>query len=199
VVSPEGAVLFQHQQRVVTVLCCTLQGFAAFVATATPMQVVAVLEAYEAVVGAVLEQGEGTVTQQTDGRVQVVFNAPLACADPAGQVVHMAMALRDQLAPVCADWQAQPYALACGLGIAQGEASVGLWRGVGGLNYAVLGPVTAVAMALSDAAADGQILLTPTVAAAVAGQVATTPVVLHGPRGVLSGGPILQVDTSHER
>ena len=199
VVSAQGAALLQRQQRSVTVVCCTLQGFAAFVAATTPAQMLAVLHEYDAVVGPAIGQGEGTVEQQTDGRLRVVFNAPLSCADPAGQAVHMALALRDQLAPVCAHWRTQQYALALGLGIAQGEATLGLRHGAGRLDYAVLGPVTGVATVLSDAAADGQILLCSAVAAAVAGRVVTTPAIPRGSRGVLPGGPILQVGSSHGR
>ena len=161
VVSTEGAALLQRQQRTVTVVCCTLQGFDAFVATATLAQVLAALTAYDTAVGPAIRQGEGLVEQQTDGSLRVVFNAPLSCADHAGQAVHMAMALRDQLAPVYTHWRAQQYALELGLGIAQGEATLGLRCGAGRLDYAVLGPVMGVATALSEAAADGQILLCP--------------------------------------
>jgi class 3 adenylate cyclase len=162
-------------------------------ATAPPAQVLAFLQAYDAVVGPTIAQWEGTVEQVTEARVRVVFNAPLPCEDPATRAVHMALALREALAPVCAHWRTEQYAFTLGIGIAQGDATVGVWRRVGRLDYAVLGPVTAVATALSDAAADGQILLTPAVATAVAGRVATKPVVLCGHPGDVPLGRVMQV------
>lgn len=199
VLSAGGASFLQRQQRSVTVVCCVLQGIATFVATAMPAQVLAVLQAYDAVVGPAIAQWEGTVEQVTEAHVRVVFNAPLPCTDPAGRAVQMALALREALAPMRAYWQAQHYAVALGIGIAQGDAILGVWRGAGRLDYAVLGPVTAVATALGDAAADGQILLTPAVAAAVAGRVPTMPVVLRSPPHALSGDPVLQVDQDRGR
>ena len=61
------------------------------------------------------------------------------------------------------------------MGIAQGEATLGLLGFVGRLDYTVLGPVTYLAARLCDAAHGGQILLCPRVEAAVAALVHTAP------------------------
>ena len=75
VVSTEGAACATPATHGRPVVCCTLKGFDAFVATATLAQVLAALTAYDPAVGPAIRQGEGLVEQQTDGSLRVVFNA----------------------------------------------------------------------------------------------------------------------------
>ena len=158
VVTVGGEPLLQRQRRAVTVVCCALQGFPAWAATVTPAQAVAVLGDYHAVLGQQIVQWEGTLAQFAGARLRVVFNAPLACPDPAVRAVRMAVAMRDHLAPVRARWRAQQYAMDLSIGMAQGEATLGLVRCAGRVDYATLGPVTALAEGLCDAAQPGQML-----------------------------------------
>jgi len=114
--------------------------------------------------------------QFASARLRVVFNAPLSCPDAALRAVRMAVAMREHLAPVRDRWRAQQSAVDLGIGIAQGEATLGLLSCAGRVDYATLGPVTALAGRLCDAAQPGQILLSASVGAAVAGLVDVTPV-----------------------
>jgi DNA-binding response OmpR family regulator len=193
VVAVGGEPLLQRQRREVTVVCCALQGFAAFAATAAPERAVAVLQDYHTALGQQIVQWEGTVEQCAGARVRVVFNAPLPCRDPAVQAVRMAVAMRDHLAPVRDRWRAQQYAVDLGIGIAQGEATVGLLSCAGRMDYATLGPVTELAKGLCDAAQPGQILLSPPVGAAVAGLADTAPVAPLTLPGCHDPGTVMQV------
>ena len=141
VVAAGGESLLPRQRREVTVVCCPVQGFPAFAATAAPERVVEVLQDYHRALGSPIVQWEGTVESCAGARVRVVFNAPLPCRDPAVRAVRMALAMRDHLAPVVDRWHAQQAALDVGLGIAQGEATLGLLSCAGRVDYAVLGPV----------------------------------------------------------
>ena len=193
VVAVGGAPLLQRQQREVTVVCCALQGFPACAATAPPERAVAVLGDYHTVLGQQIVQWEGTVEQFAGARVRVVFNAPLPCCDPAVRAVRMAVAMRDQLAPVRDRWRAQQYALDLGIGIAQGEATLGLLSCAGRVDYATLGPVTDLARGLCDAAQPGQMLLSAPVGAAVAGLIDVAPVPPLTLPGCPDPGVVMQV------
>src|SRR5262249_14756810 len=159
-----------------TVVCCALQGFPAFAATAVPERAVAVLGDYHTVLGQQIIEWEGTLEQFASAHLRVVFNAPLSCPDPAVRAVRMAVAMRDHLAPVRTRWRAQQATVDLSIGIAQGEATLGLLSCAGRVDYATLGPVTDLAGRLCDAAQPGQILLSAPVGAAVAGLVDVTPV-----------------------
>jgi adenylate cyclase len=104
------------------------------------------------------------------------FIAPLPCPDPAQRAVHLALALQQQLGALLDRWRDPPHAVALGVGIAQGDATLGLLDVAGRLDYVALGPVPQLAAQLCDAAHGGQILLCPRVGAAVAALVPTAPV-----------------------
>lgn len=185
--------LLPRQRREVAVVCGALQGFAAVAATATPERVIEILQDYYRVLGPPIVQAEGTVESLAGPRVRVVFNAPLACRDPAVRAVRLALALRDRLAPVLDRWRETGTALELGIGIAQGEAALGLLSCAGRMDYAILGPVMDLAGALCDAAPPGQILLTAAVGAAVAGVVDVAPVAPLSQRGLPASEALLQV------
>src|SRR5262249_33147569 len=130
---------------------------------------------------------EGTLEQFASARLRVVFNAPLSCSDAPLRAVRMAMAMQEHLAPVRDRWRAQPSAVDLGIGIAQGEATLGLLSCAGRVDYATLGLATDLAGRLCDAVQPGPILLSAAVGAAVAGRVAVAQV----PSLTLSAGPEL--------
>jgi len=193
VLAEGGEALLHPQQREVTVVCCALQGFAAFVAAEASERVVAVLRDYYRALGPPIVRWEGTLESCANGRVRVVFNAPLSGPDPVIRAVRLALAMREHLAPVRDRWRAQQAALEVGMGIAQGQATLALLSCAGRLDYAVLGPVMDLAVELCDAASPGQILLTAAVGAAVAGVVDVAPVASVPRQGDLEAGGVLQV------
>jgi class 3 adenylate cyclase/ActR/RegA family two-component response regulator len=175
VVTAGGEHLLQRHQQEVTVVWCALQGFTAFAEEAEPTHVVDVLQAYHTVIGHLIRRFAGTLTQCTGDRVQILLNAPLPCPDPAVRAVHMALAMRQQLGVHLDRWRHQQHAFDFGVGIAQGDAMLGLLGFVGRLDYTVLGPITHLAARLCDAAHGGQILLCPRVQGAVEALIHTAP------------------------
>jgi DNA-binding response OmpR family regulator len=175
VVAAGGEPLLQRHRQEVTVVCCALQGFTPCAEGAALACVEAVLRDYHTVMGHLIRRWEGTVAQWAGDRVQILFNAPLPCPNPAVRAVHMALAMQEQLGASLDRWRHQPHPLAFGVGIAQGEATVGLLDVAGRLDYAALGPVPQLAARLCDVAHDGQILVCPRVGAAVEALVHTAP------------------------
>ncbi|MGE3538628.1 MAG: response regulator [Candidatus Tectimicrobiota bacterium] len=175
VVAAGGEPLLQRHQQEVTVVWCALQGFTPFAEGAAPADVVEVLRNYHTVMGDLIRRFEGTLAQCTGDRLQILLNAPLPCPDPAVRAVYMAVAMQQQLGACLDRWRHGPYGFDLGVGIAQGEALLGLLGFVGRLDYTVLGPVPALAARLCEAAHGGQILLCPRVGAAVEGLVPTAP------------------------
>ena len=175
VVATGGEALLQRHQQEVTVVWCALQGFTPVAELAEPAHVVEVLRAYHTVMGHLITRFEGTLVQCAGERLQILFNAPLPCPDPAVRAVHMALAMQEQLAGPLARWRHQQPPLALGVGIAQGDATLGLLDFIGRLDYAALGPVPQLAARLCDVAPGGQILVCPRVGAAVEALVPTVP------------------------
>jgi len=175
VVAVGGEPLLQHQRREVTVVWCALQGFTPFAEGAEPARVVEVLRDYHTVMGHLIRRFEGTVTQWAGDRVQILFNAPLPCPDPAVRAVRMAVAMQQQLGAPLDRWRHRQHAFAWGVGIAQGDATLGLLDVGGRLDYAALGPVPQLAARLCEAAHGEQILLCPRVGAAVDALVDVAP------------------------
>ncbi len=185
VVSSGGEHLLQRHRRDVTVVCCALQGFTPFAEMAEPARVMDVLRDYYTVMGHLIRRCEGTVVQCAGDRLQILFNAPLSCPDPAVRAVHMAVAMQQQLGAPLDRWRHQLHAFALGVGIAQGDATLGLLDVGGLLDYAALGPVPQLAAQLCEAAHGGQILLCPRVGAAVDALVDVAPAAARS----LQGGP----------
>jgi adenylate cyclase len=193
VVSAGGEALQHPQRREVTVVCCILQGFAAWAAAAAPAQVIEILRDYYQALGPPIVQAEGTLETFAGPRLRVVFNAPLPCREPAGRAVRLALAMREHLASLRERWRARSVALDVGIGIAQGEATLALLNCAGRVDYAMLGPVLEWAERLCDAAQPGQTLLTAAVGAAVAGLADVAPVAPVSWRGGPAPEGVLQV------
>jgi len=175
VVAAGGEHLLQRHRQEVTVVWCALQGFTPFAEVAEPARVVEVLRDYHTVMGRLIRCCEGTLAQCAEDRLQILFNTPLPCPDPAVRAVRMAMAMQQQLSAPLDHWRHQQHAFALGVGIAQGDTTLGLLDVGGRLDYAALGPVPQLATRLCAAAHGGQILLCPRVAAAVDALVDVAP------------------------
>ena len=118
--------------------------------------------------GPLIEAHEGTLVQFLGDGLMVVFNAPFRCPDPAVRQL-LANALRDGFGPAVARWQRREAPLGIGIGIAHGSATVGQIGFEGRLDYAAIGRVTNLAARLCSEAADGQILVSEEVHAAISG------------------------------
>ena len=101
--------------------------------------------------------------------------------DPAVRAVRMALAMREHLAPLRDRWRAQPSWRWMSASAWPRARRPSAWLSCAGrVDYAILGPVMELAVALCDAAPPGQILLSPAVWTAVAGWVEAVPVTIPG-------------------
>lgn len=176
VVSSGGEQLLQSHRREVTVVFCDLRGFTAFSETTAPGDVMAVLSEYHRAMGALIFRFEGTLERFTGDGLMVFFNDPLPCPDPSARAVRMALEMRQHMEGLTDAWRHRGYQLHFGIGIAHGQATLGMIGFEGRVDYAAIGPVTNLASRLCDHAKGGEILISQQVLEAVRDQVKAEPV-----------------------
>ena len=156
--SGDDSILESHRAEI-TVLFCDLRGFTAFAEAAAPDEVLRILREYHTALGALIDRFEGTVERFAGDGLLVLFNDPLPCPDPSARAAQMAVEMRDAVARLAMQWRAGGHQLGFGIGIAQGEATLGLVGFEGRFQYSVTGKVANLASRLCDHAANGQILV----------------------------------------
>ena len=110
----------------------------------------------------------GTLEHFAGDGVMIFFNDPLPVDRPAERAVRMALALQRGVRPPIAEaWAKLGHDVGLGIGIAQGEATLGVIGFEQRWEYAAIGNVPNLAARLSDAAAGNQILISARVHAAV--------------------------------
>ncbi len=166
--------LATHRREVV-VCFADLRGFTKFTETADPEEVFAVLRAYHAELGRLIALHEGTVEHFAGDGVMIIFNDPLELPDPAFSAVRMALDVRDAVARLAEEWKRLGHSLGCGLGIAQGYATIGTIGFEGRYDYGTIGTVTNLAARLCAEAASGQVLVSQKVHARIEGRVQAEP------------------------
>jgi adenylate cyclase len=92
---------------------------------------------------------------------------PLPCPDPTERAVKMALAMRAAVGELQAQWRRRGRDFGFGVGVAQGYATLGQIGFAERIDYTAIGTVCNLAARLCAEAADGQILVTRRVAAAV--------------------------------
>jgi class 3 adenylate cyclase len=147
------------RRREVTIMFVDMRGFTAFSETAAPEDVLGVLREYHAEVGRLVNLHEGTIEHFAGDGVMLIFNDPAPLDDPAMAAVRMALDLRDAVARLSLGWRKLGYQLGCGMGIAQGFATIGTIGFAGRQDYGVIGAVNNLAARLCGEAAPGQILV----------------------------------------
>jgi class 3 adenylate cyclase len=134
---------------------------------AEPEEVMVVLQRYHGALGPLIYKYEGTLERFTGDGLNVVFNDPLSCPDPAARAVRMAIEMRDCVADLSIQWRKQGHELGFGIGIAHGYATLGLIGFEGRYDYAAIGTVVNLAARLCGEARNGQILVDGKVCAAI--------------------------------
>jgi class 3 adenylate cyclase len=188
----DDAVLVSHR-REITVLFCDLRGFTTFAETAEPEEVMRLLGQYHAAVGPLIFRYEGTLERFTGDGLMVFFNDPLPQPDPAARAVGLALAIRDAVAPLLAQWRRRGHPLGLGIGVAMGYATLGRIGFEGRFDYAAIGTVTNLAARLCQEAADGQVLVSQRVHAEVEALVEAEPLGPLGLRGFARPQPVYSV------
>ena len=160
-VGDEAADPLRTHRAEVTAVAVALRGFTAFAEAAEPEEVMSVLREYHDAMGGAVVAAAATVERFTSDGMVLVFNDPVAVADPATRAVAMAFAMRTTCTESLAErWRDRGYELDFVVGIAQGYATVGTIGFEGRRDYGVVGVVTDLALALAATASPGQVLVT---------------------------------------
>jgi adenylate cyclase len=183
--SPQVADLIVHgnaedplasHRREVTVVFIDLRGFTAFAETAEPEEVMKVLRDYHARMGAHVLAYEGTLERFTGDGMMIFFNDPVIVLNPVERALRMAVAMRDAMDDLTAQWRRLGFELHVSVGIAQGYATIGAIGFEGRLDYGAIGSVTNLAARLCAEAGPGQILVSQRVHAEANALVDAEPV-----------------------
>jgi class 3 adenylate cyclase len=167
--------LLSSHRALIATLFCDMRGFTAFCETAEPEESIEVLQAYHEEMGALIgDYGAGVDHRSGDG-IMVIFNDPLPCDSPAEDAVKLALAMRERMAGLCADWRKLGHRLGFGVGVSLGYATVGVVGSAGRYDYTASGTAVNLAARLSDQASDGEILLSPRAHKAVEDAVVVEP------------------------
>jgi adenylate cyclase len=164
--APDEGVLESHR-REVAVLFCDLRGFTAFSEEVEPEEVMGALAQFHDAVGPLINSYDATVGGFTGDGLMVFFNDPLPCPDHTERAVRLAVAMRERMATVTKRWKGLGHDLGFAVGIAVGYATLGEVGFAGRRDYTAHGSVINQAKRLCDAAASGQIVISPRVRAAV--------------------------------
>src|SRR5258706_11550347 len=147
------------RRREVVVAFADLRGFTSFTETNDPEEVFAVLHAYHGELGRLIAKHDGTVEHFAGDGVMIIFNDPAPLPNPALNAVLMALDVRDAVERLSNEWRKRGYKIECGLGIAQGFATIGTIGFEGRFDYGTIGTVTNLAARLCGEAKPGQILI----------------------------------------
>ena len=146
-------------KREIAVLFCDLRGFTAFTASTEPDEVLGVLEEYFGLLGGLVDLHRATIGAFTGDGLMAFFNDPVPCDNPACEAVKLAVELRASMQPLLQKWATRGHSLGIGVGIALGDASIGLIGFEGRSDYTALGSVVNLAARLCGEAQPDQILI----------------------------------------
>ena len=165
--SDHGQQLLAGHRREITALFCDLRGFTAFAESAEPEEVLGVLREYHAAVGDLAIAHDGVVEHFAGDGLMVLFNDPTLVPDHQAAAVRAGLAMRERFADLASRWRKRGYELGLGVGVAVGYASLGRIGFEGRYDYGAVGNVVILASRLSDAAADGEVLVSQRLFAAL--------------------------------
>jgi len=154
-----GEELLEPHRREITAVFLDLRGFTAFTDRADPDEVMELLRAYHATLGVTVEEYGGTLEHFAGDGVMIFFSDPMPVDRPAERAVRMALALQSAFTPISAAWAKLGHHVGLGIGISQGEATLGVIGFEQRWEYAAIGNVPNLAARLCGAARAGEIIL----------------------------------------
>src|SRR5438270_9836855 len=171
-----GEELLEPHRREITAVFLDLRGFTSFTDRADPDEVMDLLRAYHATLGRTVDEYEGTLEHFAGDGIMIFFSDPLPVDRPAELAVRMAIALQEAFLPISNAWAKLGHEVGLGIGIAQGEATLGVIGFEQRWEYAAIGNVPNLAARLCGEAGAGEIILDAQSERAVADIAATEPV-----------------------
>ena len=171
-----GEELLEPHRREITAVFLDLRGFTSFTDRADPDEVMDLLRAYHATLGRTVDQYEGTLEHFAGDGIMIFFSDPLPVDRPAERAVRMALALQEAFTPISEAWAKLGHDVGLGIGIAQGEATLGVIGFEQRWEYAAIGNVPNLAARLCGAARAGEIILDAQTETAIAQIVDTDPI-----------------------
>jgi class 3 adenylate cyclase len=154
-----GEGLLEPHRREITAVFLDLRGFTAFTDRADPEEVLELLRAYHATLGRAVDEFGGTLEHFAGDGVLVFFNDPFPVERPAEQAVRMASGLQLAFKPIAEAWEGLGREVGLGIGIAQGEATLGVIGFEQRWEYAAIGNVPNLAARLCSEARAGEIIV----------------------------------------
>jgi class 3 adenylate cyclase len=171
-----GEGLLEPHRREITAVFLDLRGFTAFTDRADPDEVMDLLRAYHATLGRTVDEYGGTLEHFAGDGVMIFFNDPLPIDRPAERGLRMALALQQAFTPISEAWKKLGHEVGLGIGIAQGEATLGVIGFEQRWEYAAIGNVPNLAARLCGAARAGEIILDAQTETASAHMADTDPI-----------------------
>ena len=154
-----GEEMLKPHRREITAVFLDLRGFTAFTDRADPDEVMELLRAYHETLGHTVDEYGGTLEHFAGDGIMIFFSDPLPVDRPAERAVRMALALQVAFTPISAAWAKLGHQVGLGIGIAQGEATLGVIGFEQRWEYAAIGNVPNLAARLCGAARAGEIIL----------------------------------------
>lgn len=162
-----GVEMLEPHRREITAVFLDLRGFTAFTDRADPDEVMDLLTDYHQAMGNLVERYGGTLEHFAGDGVMIFFNDPIPVERPAVQAVRMAIELEQAFRPIEQAWERRGHKVALGVGIAQGEATLGVIGFEQRWEYAAIGAIPNLAARLCGHAKGGEILIDAVTYAAV--------------------------------
>jgi class 3 adenylate cyclase len=154
-----GAEVLEPHRREITAVFLDLRGFTAFTDRANPEEVMDLLGDYHQALGHIVDRYGGTLEHFAGDGVMIFFNDPLPVDRPALRAVRMAFELQQAFTPIAKAWKDKGHAVALGVGVAQGEATLGVIGFEQRWEYAAIGAIPNLAARLCGQAQPGEILI----------------------------------------
>jgi class 3 adenylate cyclase len=154
-----GEEILAPHRREITAVFLDLRGFTAFTDRADPEEVLELLRAYHVTLGRTVDDFGGTLEHFAGDGVMVFFNDPFPVDRPAERAVRMAIELQQAFVPIARAWKRLGHDVGLGIGIAQGDATLGVIGSEERWEYAAIGNVPNLAARLCGEARAGEILL----------------------------------------
>jgi len=146
-------------RREITAVFLDLRGFTAFTDRADPEEVLELLRSYHAALGRTVDEFGGTLEHFAGDGMMIFFNDPFPVDRPAERAVRMAIALQRDFQPIAEAWERLGHQVGLGIGISQGDATLGVIGFEQRWEYAAIGNVPNLAARLCGQAGAGEIVL----------------------------------------